>query len=192
MGVNLRTRVRQGHPVDKGGGGRRISGLTYVPLADAISAATFEQVDMDMVFMGTIRARPEDGRKLPASALSQAFAKAAGNLRIREHHHLSVGKPERVDIECIGLAVLGEFRTGNPVAAAAIKGGEILDGLEGGAKLKRSGRRLFAHPIDDGLGHGAAKNSCGRDCYPASVRQDDGFELHYIRRLALTWSCDRR
>lgn len=36
-GIDRRTRVRQGHAVDKGGGGRRLSGLTYVPLADAIA-----------------------------------------------------------------------------------------------------------------------------------------------------------
>jgi hypothetical protein len=87
-------------------------------------------VNMDVVLMRAIRARPQHRRELGTSALPQAFAKVLGHVRVREFHHLSVGKPKRMDIECIGLAVLGELRADTPVTAAAIKRGEIIDGLE--------------------------------------------------------------
>ena len=64
--------------------------------------------------------------------------------------------------------------------------------LDGMADAFGAGCCLFAHPTCDGLGHGAAKNGRGRDRDPASVKQDDGFEPHHVRRLARTRSSDRR
>jgi hypothetical protein len=84
--VEHRTRARQWHAADKSGGGRRLSGLTYVPLADAIAAAAFEKVNMDMVLMRAIRARPQRGRELGTNALPQAFTKVLGHVQVREFH----------------------------------------------------------------------------------------------------------
>src|ERR1700730_4092804 len=100
-GGDRRTRARQGHAADRGGGMRRLFGFTDVPLADAIGAAAFEKINMDVVLMRAIRARPQHGRELGTSALPQAFAKVLGDVRVRKFHYLSVGKPKRMDIECI-------------------------------------------------------------------------------------------
>ena len=82
---------------------------------------------MHMVLVIAVRARTQHGHEARAHALPQAVAKLLGDLRVGELHHLAVGELQRADIERIALAVLGELGAHDPVAAAAIEGGEIGD-----------------------------------------------------------------
>ena len=54
-----------------------------------------------------------------------------------------------MDVECIGLAVLAELRTGNVVAPAAIVGGIVFDAAQWRAERLNSLCDVITHPPYD-------------------------------------------
>jgi hypothetical protein len=71
---------------DVTGLGRRIPN---VPLADAITAATLGEVDVDVVLMVAVRARTEYGREARTDRRSHRNAKVLGDIRIGRPHDLT-------------------------------------------------------------------------------------------------------
>ena len=82
---------------------------------------------MHVVLVVAVGARTEDRREARARALAKVEAKVFADLRIGEPNEGAIGELHQTDIERIGLAVLGELRADNPIAAPAIIGGVVVE-----------------------------------------------------------------
>src|SRR6516164_371597 len=74
---------------------------------------------MDVVLVIAVRTRTEHGAETGAGIFPQTLAKILGHSRVGQLDDCAVGELERADVERVGLAVLGEPRSDDPVAAAA-------------------------------------------------------------------------
>ena len=84
--------------------------IEHVPLADPVPAPALGEIDMDMLLVMAVRARPEHGREARAGVLAQSLADILGHLPVGPLHELAVGEPHAADIERIGIAMLAGAR----------------------------------------------------------------------------------
>ena len=85
---------------------------------------------MHVVLVIAVGARTKDRGEARAGALAQAETKILADLRIGQPHDGAVGKLHRSDVDGICLAVLGELCADDPIAAAAIIGGVVVEAPE--------------------------------------------------------------
>src|SRR5262249_20165625 len=112
---------------------------------------------MNVVLVIAVGAGAEHRRKAHASAFPHALAKSFVSRRTGQLDDAAAGELDRAYVERVGFAVLGEFRTDDAVAAAAIIGCVVVDALERSPESAHRRRQVLAHPLHDGLGETAAK-----------------------------------
>ncbi len=105
--------------------------------------AIFE-IEMEIVFMVTVRAGAEDRHETRARGFLY-FRPEGRCVGLLQHDNAS-GKAKRHDIDGIAPAVLGQWCTGNIVSASANIGGRVGDGQEF-ALSKRNCGDVVAGPI---------------------------------------------
>src|SRR6516225_7588291 len=164
--------------------------LADVPVTYAVAAGALREIHMDMVLVIAVGARPQHGRKARAGPRPQILAKVFWHMRIGELDHRAAPELDGADVQCVGLAVLGELRSRNPVAPAAIIRGVIVDALERAMEGARGRRYVVAHPLHDCFGKGATKDRGRRDSDAALARQYDSFEPHQIAGPAFPGALD--
>src|SRR6516225_8151664 len=150
--------------------------LADVPVTYAVTAGALREVHMDMVLVIAIGARPQHGRKARAGPCPQILTKILWHIRIGELDHRAAPQPDGADVQRIGLAVLGELGSHDPIASAAIIRGVIVDALERAIERARGRHYVIAYPLHDRLGKSATKGRGRRDRDAALVRQYDRFE----------------
>src|SRR5215510_3583232 len=104
--------------------------IANVPLAHAMAAGALGEIHMHVILVIAVGAGAEHGGEARAHSLAHAQAIVLRYLRIGQLHHGAVGKLERAHVERVALAVLRELRADNPIAAAAVIGGEVVDAPE--------------------------------------------------------------
>src|SRR5262249_2774605 len=106
---------------------------------------------MDVVLVIAVRTRAEHGAETGAGIFPQTLAKILGHSRVGQLDDCTVGELERADVERVGLAMLGEPRSDDPVAAAAIKGGIVVDAFERSPQRAHRRHHPPPHPITEAL-----------------------------------------
>jgi hypothetical protein len=172
--------------------GGLLPGLRNIPLADTVSAAAFRKINMNVVLVIAIRARPQHGGESRAQAFPQVFPKVFWNTPVCELQHLSVREPQGMQINRIGLSVLGNLGAGLTIAITAVERAQTCDGLQGTTKLPDSRSRVFAYPACDSLGHRTADDGRWVDGNTPPVGQNDGLEANHIGSFAFSGSLDGR
>ncbi len=76
---------------------------------------------MDMTLVVTVGARAEHRHEAGARALAHAVAKVLWHFDVSQTEHRAVRELERLYVERIGEAVLGDFRTNHAVAPTAFE-----------------------------------------------------------------------
>ena len=100
----------------------------------------------------------------------------------------AAGELERADVECVGLAVLGEPRSDDPVAASAIIGGIVVDAFERSPQRAHHGHHVLAHPMHNGLGKTSADERGRRHRHLRPVGEPHRLEPHHVVHDALAGS----
>src|SRR3954453_14934418 len=165
---------------------RLLAGLAHVPLAHAVAAGSFGEVHMHVVLVIAVGARTKDRGEARAGALAQAETKILADLRIGQPHDGAVGKLYRSDVDSVCLAVFGELCADDPIAAAAVIGGVVVEAPERRAEVTHRGGQVLPYPLHDGLGKRAANDSGRRQRHPRFVPQEHRFEPHAVFNTALT------
>ena len=101
--------------------------IPHVPLADPVVVAPLHQVEMDVVLVVPVRARPQHGRKPRADRMQHVLAHLARHGAVGQRDRLAVGELEGADVERVGAAVFGQLGAGDAVAAAAFERVEIVE-----------------------------------------------------------------
>ena len=139
---------------------------------------------MDVILVISVRARAQHRGKARAGACSQILANVLRHVRVGELDHCAAGKPDGADVERVGLAMLGQLCSRDPVTAAAIVRGIIVDALERAIERASGRHQVLAHPLHDRLGKSAANDRGRHYRDPVLVWQHHRFEPHQIIRAA--------
>src|SRR5947209_6487597 len=127
--------------------GHMVGCIAHSPLADAIAAAPFRQIDMDVVFMEAVGGRPEHGGEARAGAEAQFFTRIFGNRHIGQLVGLAVRERDSADVDRVSFSMFADFPTEHAIAPAAFIRVEIGDAAERRPKRRGDRRDIVAYPM---------------------------------------------
>ena len=164
--------------------------VPHVPLADLVIVVPLHQIEMDVVLVIPVRARPQHRGEPRAHRMQHALAQLARHRAVGERDRLAVGELHAANVERVGAAVFGQSGADHAVAAAAFERVEIVEIADDAAEACRQRRHVGADPVRDRGGHRAAQDRRGLDRDPVLVRQHHGLQPDQILAAATAGAMD--